>query len=74
MVQVFSADSFLVRKKAIFCFHGQDENEKTPWEKACFLLRRFFIFPDAGHPVGGRMPPARGSAHSTFPKHHTHTR
>jgi len=27
-------------------------------------LRLFFVFPDALHPAGGSMPPARGSAHT----------
>jgi len=74
MVQDFSAGSFPVRQEEIFCFHGQSENVKKPDGESELSPPVFFVFPDAGHPAGGRMPPARGSAHSTFPKHHTHTR
>ena len=38
-------NNFPVKQREIFCFHGLSENEKTPWEKASFLLRRFSHFP-----------------------------
>ena len=47
-------------KNTIKIIHGLSENIKTPEEKASFLSRRFFVFPDALHPLGGKCRPARG--------------
>ena len=44
-------------KNTMKIIHGLSENIKTPEEKASFLLRRFFVFPDALHPLGGNPPP-----------------
>jgi len=55
--ETWGNENFRIRSKII---HGLLENIKTPREKASFLLRRFFVFQDALHPLGGKCRPARG--------------